>query len=595
MKFLKIFLLLVFLFTESILYAQPKKIRNVIMMIPDGTSTTLLSLSRWYQGYKQSNITNLPPLAIDPLICGLLRTHSSNAPIGDSAPTSSWYATGAASRAGYISMYPPKDAKNDLVDIDASKTYQPLLTVLEAAKLSGKKTGLVFTCQFPHATPADFSAHWYDRGNYDLIAKQMVHNDIDVLFGGGAKYLSADEADYLTSQKCDTITNSISRFRAVKENADIKAWALFDEGEMKYDFDRNKETEPSLAEMTGKAIRILSKNEKGFFLMVEGSKVDWAAHGNDPIGVISDFLAFDKAVDTAVTFAKNNKNIETIVVVCPDHSTGGITFGNQNSNGKYSKLTAEQLFEPLVNWKYTSSGTVEIMVENFKPDSVSIQAAINLSNPKITLTTEEVQEFLKAYKKHSDNKNTLRDKFTPIILNIIRTRGFVGFTTSGHTGEDVFLAIYDKEHNNPTGVVRSDDINRYLCSSLGLVDAKGNNTLKDSTEKYFSKHDEVFKNCNFSLYKKESIYNWNDKSKKFEVKHQTGKKDLLFVKNSRRVIDKDDVVLIVKKGKQTLEIPAYENTYYLNGTEHQLNSVVIYVDKNETFYLPKSLSTILKD
>ena len=171
MKAIKIVLSVV-LFSSSILFSQNKKITNVIIMIPDGTSTSILSLSRWYQGYKQSRITDLPPLAIDPLICGLLRTHSSNAPIGDSAPTSSWYAAGSASRAGYIAMYPPKDAENDLVNIDASKTYQPLLTVLEAAKLSGKKTGLVFTCQFPHATPADFAAHWYDRGNYDLIAKQ---------------------------------------------------------------------------------------------------------------------------------------------------------------------------------------------------------------------------------------------------------------------------------------------------------------------------------------------------------------------------------------------------------------------------------------
>ena len=569
-------------------------------MIPDGTSTSILSLSRWYQGYKQSRITDLPPLAIDPLICGLLRTHSSNAPIGDSAPTSSWYAAGSASRAGYIAMYPPKDAENDLVNIDASKTYQPLLTVLEAAKLSGKKTGLVFTCQFPHATPADFAAHWYDRGNYDLIAKQMVYNNIDVLFGGGTKYLSPEEADYLVSQKYDTVTNSLNRFRAIKESGDTKTWALFSESEMDYDFDRNETVEPSLAEMTGKAIRILSKNKKGFFLMVEGSKVDWAAHGNDPIGVISDFLAFDKAVDSAVTFAKNNKDEETIVIVCPDHSTGGITFGNQNSNGKYTKLTVGQLFEPLVNWKYTAPGTAERMVENFKPDSSSIQAAINKSNPAVKLTTAEVEEFLSAYKKHQNNKSALQDKLTLIISNIIRTRAFVGFTTTGHTGEDVFLAVYDRNNNNPKGVVRSDDINKYLCSSLGLIDAKGNPSLKDSTDKYFSKHYEVFKNCDMSLYKKDSIYKWNNRSYKFELPKKALKKDLLFPmfgnkKNDRSAIDKDEIVLIVKNNKKTIEIPAYKSIYYLNGEKNQLNSVTIYVDKNETFYLPVLFSTVFKN
>ncbi len=464
MRNLKIALLFAIIFSVSLSYSQTGKIKNVIMMIPDGTSTSILSLSRWYQGYEMSSIKNLPALAIDPYICGLLRTHSSNAPIGDSAPTSSWYATGEASRAGFIAMYPPKDNENDLVVIDSAKKYQPLMTVLEAAKLSGKKTGLVFTCQFPHATPADFSAHWYDRGNYNLIAKQIVHNDIDVVFGGGAKYLSTESASYLISQGCDIIINNLNRFRAINESAPTKAYALFDEAEMSYDFDRDTSSEPSLAEMTDKAIRILSKSKEGFFLMVEGSKVDWAAHGNDPIGVISEFLAFDKAVKTALDFAKNNKEAETIVVVCPDHSTGGITFGSQNSNGKYTKLSAKQLFEPLKNWKYTAWGTAELLMENFKPDSSAIQLAMNKSNPEVKLATQEIQDFVSAYKKYSDNRSKLQDKFTSIITNIIKARSYVGFTTTGHTGEDVFLAIFDKSNENPHGVVRSYDINKYLCT-----------------------------------------------------------------------------------------------------------------------------------
>ncbi len=84
-------------------------------------------------------------------------------------------------------MYPPK-TKDDIVAIDATKSFQPLVTISECARLSGKKTGLVFTCQFPYATPTDFAAHWYDREDYSLLARQMAHNGIDVVCGGGVKY-----------------------------------------------------------------------------------------------------------------------------------------------------------------------------------------------------------------------------------------------------------------------------------------------------------------------------------------------------------------------------------------------------------------------
>src|SRR5574344_1030611 len=132
--------------------AQQSKIKNVIVMIPDGTSTSLLSASRWYQWYLDSTCTHLN---IDPLLCGLVKTHSSDAPIGDSAPTTSCYMTGQPTQTGFVSTYPVA-TQHDLVPVDAARAYQPQATLLEAAKqLQHKSTGLVFTCEFPHATPAD--------------------------------------------------------------------------------------------------------------------------------------------------------------------------------------------------------------------------------------------------------------------------------------------------------------------------------------------------------------------------------------------------------------------------------------------------------
>jgi alkaline phosphatase len=525
-----------------------KKIKNVIIMIPDGTSASILSLSRWYQWYLNNNITNL---TIDSLLCGFVKTYSSDAPIGDSAPTSSCYSTGQESQTGFIATYPLKTA-NDLVKIDAAKAYQPLMTVLEAAKLSGKSTGLVFTCEFPHATPADFSAHSYSRRDYNALSKQMVYNNIDVVFGGGDTILKKAERNYLGKNGWDTAFSDINSFRRLNG---LKAWALFSPNDMPYDIDRDTSKEPSLAEMTSKSIALLSKNiEQGFFLMVEGSKVDWAAHGNDPIGIITEFLAFDKALKVALDFAKLNG--ETVIIICPDHGNSGISFGNKNSNYGYDKLTAKQIFEPLTKYQLTSEGLsnkiISAIADNQKTLKVDLR---NIYFPLIKIfwgiDSLGVNEF-EAIDKSLASKNYYG--LSDALAKLITARNYIGFTTTGHTGEDVFLGIYSPQYySHPTGLQQGRDINAYLCKALGIE------SLSDSTEKYFAPHKKVFINCSDTIIKKNGEY-----------------------------------ILQISKGKNTIEIPANKNIVYVNKKALVLNTVVVYVDKNKTFYLPESLGKLIE-
>ena len=113
-----------------------KPVKNVILLIPDGTSLATISIARWLQWYQDPS---KPKLNIDPYLCGTVRTHSSNAPIGDSAPTTSCYMTGQPSRTGYVSTYPENDGDNDIYPTDPARAFQPLTTVLEAGKmLQGK-------------------------------------------------------------------------------------------------------------------------------------------------------------------------------------------------------------------------------------------------------------------------------------------------------------------------------------------------------------------------------------------------------------------------------------------------------------------------
>lgn len=517
-------------------------------MIPDGTSSSVLSLSRWYQWYLNNNITNLN---VDSLLCGFIKTYSSDAPIGDSAPTSSCYATGQESQTGFIATYPVKTA-NDLVKIDATKAYQPMMTVLEAAKLSGKSTGLVFTCEFPHATPADFSAHCYSRRDYNTLSKQMVYNNIDVVFGGGDTILKKMERNYLGKNGWDTAFCNIGSFRKLNGT---KAWALFAPKDIPFDIDRDTSKVPSLAEMTSKAISILSKNkEQGFFMMVEGSKVDWAAHSNDPIGIITEFLAFDKAVKVALDFAKSNG--ETVIIICPDHGNSGVSIGNKFSSTGYDKLSAMQLFDPLTKFKLTAEGLSHMIMKTFADNQGTIKTdpqSVYLPLIKKFWSIDSIgSSETEAIDKNIAAKNS--SGLTDALAKIESARTYIGFTTTGHTGEDVFLGMYSPDgYAHPTGLLLGKDINSYLCKTLNIAN------LNDSTDKYFEPYKKVFNNCNDTIINKNGEYN-----------------------------------LVITKGKNTIEIPANKNIAYFNKKAVILNSIVVYADKIKTFYLPQSLGKLIQ-
>lgn len=522
-------------------YRRPvKPVKNIIVMIPDGTSIGVVSAARWYQIYNKLGGDNL---SIDPYICGTVKTFSSNAPIGDSAPTTSAYMTGMPQQTGNVAIYPVADPKNDLVYVDPSKAYQPLTTILEAAKIEKKKSvGLVVTVEFPHATPADCSAHYHKRGEYKYIASQMAYNNLDVMFGGGNSILTDDIKQHFTKTNTTLIQNDINAFRNFNEQS--KVWALFQDRELPYDIDRDTTQIPSLKEMTEKAINHLSKNKEGFFLMVEGSKVDWVAHGNDAVGCITEYLAFDKAVAAAIDFAK--KDGETAVIILPDHGNSGFTIGRRDLKS-YDKATIDQLFANVSRYKRTGEGLEKILI-NEKPENIK---SIFKKYTDIDLTDDELAELQssKNYKEADYMKKAVSKNMGHTIVDIMNSRTYFGFTTGGHTGEEVFLAAYHPQGDIPVGMNTNIEINNYLSDLIGLE-----KPLSDITRRIFAKHTSVFdaKNCTI------------DKSTDFPV-------------------------LIVKDGKNTLRVPAFKSIAYLNGKEFELGSVTVYIDKNETFYLPANL------
>jgi alkaline phosphatase len=323
-----------------------KKINNIIVMVPDGCDQNIQTLARWYSEEE---------LQLDSMYTGMVSTNMANSVITGSAAAATAFATGEKTTARFLGVGPRTEDLLSIYDAeDMAEPYVPLATVLEGAKLEGKATGLIATSSITHATPAAFAVHVHDRGMDSEIMEHIVYQDIDVVFAGGEQYLDSDRNDGedLKQVLLDEGYQFVTTTNEMEAVTTGQAWGMFASKHMQPEMSRETTEEPSIVEMTEKAIELLSEDKDGFFLMVEGSQVDWAGHDNDPEYMVTDFLAFDKAVEAAVNFAEEDGH--TLVIVFPDHNTGGMTIGNYDTS--YTDLTVEELVDPLKG----EEGAVEI-------------------------------------------------------------------------------------------------------------------------------------------------------------------------------------------------------------------------------------------
>src|SRR5690554_595226 len=539
-----VILLLSFILLSVSNFSQnPQPVKNIVVMIPDGTSISVYSAARWFKYYNGMGEN----LNIDPYFTGTVTTFSSNAPIGDSAPTGSTYATGVIQQAGNVAIHPDV-SDNDIFPVDGARTWQPAATILEALKIEKKKAvGLVVTSEFTHATPADFSAHHIKRSKNNAIAPQIAYQNLDVMFGGGNRHITPDIREHLVSNKTTLIQNNKDELLNYKGNG--KVWALFQESALPYNIDRNPEKIPSLAEMTEKALQVLSANENGFFLMVEGSQVDWAAHANDAATIIDEYLAFDEAVGKVMAFAKEDGN--TAVIIMSDHGTGGMSIGTRECSGS-STRTLEELFGAVSKIRISASGLESILMET-KPEEFK---AVFKQYTDMEITDEEVLllHSCKNYKESDYTQVGTSNNLAHNIVMIMNSRSCFGFTTGSHTGEEVLMAAYHPLGDVPRGNMRNTEINRYLQQVSGLE-----SSLEELSDRIFVKHTDVFNGMRYSINR-----------------------------------DNPDIpVLMVTKGRSLLEIPAFSSVAKKNSKPFDIGSVVVYIDKNDTFYLPASLAGAL--
>lgn len=284
--------------TGDLTTSRVPEVKNVILLIGDG-----MGLPHLYAAMTVAESTlNIQRTTAT----GLQRNPSSNNYITDSAASGTALATG-------------NKTKNGAIGVNAEGIR--VKSILEIADESGKSTGLVSTSALTHATPASFIAHQPSRGSYEDIARDFLRTDIDVFIGGGYDHFarrkdnqnltdSLKAKGYEVTSTLDEVKKSQARKLAGFTAPVHNPYRLKGRGDM-------------LPVATSKAIELLSRNKKGFFLMVEGSQIDWAAHANAADTVIDETIDFDKAVGVALDFAERDG--KTLVIITADHETGGVT------------------------------------------------------------------------------------------------------------------------------------------------------------------------------------------------------------------------------------------------------------------------------
>jgi len=286
-------------------YAQEKS-PNIILLIGDGMGLTQIS-SGMYANNNQTVLEEFPYI-------GLSKTYAADQLVTDSA------ASGTAMAAGVKTF-------NGVLGIDEKNVAKK--SILEYCSELGYKTALLATSSIVHATPASFYAKIHSRREYEAIALQLSEHNVDLFVGGGKKFFAdrKDKRNLITEMDNYTFVKSIQEF---KKSDSKKIGYLTYDGEPPSLIEGRK---PALNELTEISLEKMNATEKPFFMMVEGSQIDWGGHANEMDYVLTEFVEFDKTIKAVLEFAKANGN--TLVIVTADHETGGLTLDGGNiSKGK---------------------------------------------------------------------------------------------------------------------------------------------------------------------------------------------------------------------------------------------------------------------
>ena len=329
---------------------------NVIFLIGDGMGFEQVKAAGMYLNGAEGT------LSFEFLPCQAeMTTHSANSSITDSAAAATAIATGVK-------------VDNDVVSVAIPGDGHELETLLEYFKTQGKRTGLVTTTNITHATPACFGAHETSRSNYSAIAIDYLNQTRpNVLLGGGGDGMSlasAQTAGY-------TVVTNATGILALDTDAVTMVSGQFGTGYMPYEYD-GLGSLPHLLEMTETALDILDNDPDGFFLMVEGGRIDHACHSNDMVRSIFETIEFAESVQAVVDWGAGRT--DTLILVTADHETGGLTVVSNNGIGNLPSVSWSTTGHTGANVPVYASGVNAEMVDGVMDNTDLFDVAVSGSD-----------------------------------------------------------------------------------------------------------------------------------------------------------------------------------------------------------------------
>ncbi|NWF92199.1 MAG: alkaline phosphatase [Syntrophaceae bacterium] len=414
------FIILIILLSFSML-AFAGQAKNVILMIGDGMGPAHLHIT-WLYATRHLGKNLVMTEIMDKGQTAYMINDTADSTVTESAAAAVQMATGVKVLAKSIGIGPDG---------------RVLKTILEMAKEKGKATGLITTSGITDATPAGFVAHVAHRSEEERIAEQLVRSDVNVLFRGRKAFFIPEsekgkrkDGRNLLNEARKNGYEVVETGEEMKRARGEKILGLFNMGNMLFEIDRKGSKEPSLAEMTAKALEVLGRKEQGFFMMVEGGRIDHAAHYYDIGAVISDVLAFDEAVRVAYDFQKANP--DTLLIITADHETGGLVVLPYTPTSKeYEGINLEAISK--IKGSYlgrdkelggdpSSERIKEVMKKYYDIDLTEEQVRVIRENPLRQLDPRHFSKYGNA-----------------AIASVLRLHHRVGWATDSHTGSPLFL------------------------------------------------------------------------------------------------------------------------------------------------------------
>lgn len=432
----KIFNLLLLVCISGAVFAQGKA-KYVFYFIGDGMGVNQVNTTEMYRADAQEGRIGIIPLGFTQYpVASMSTTYCTDSPVTDSAAAGTALATGHKTYSGAIG-------------VDVNK--QPVVTVAEMAKRSGKKVGVATSVSIDHATPAAFYAHQPSRSMYYEIALDIPKANLDFHAGGGFlrpdKTYSKEDAPSIfpiLESAGYTIARGYNDFKA-KANGAQKMILIQEEGadpsSIPYAIDR-KPGDLTLAQITESALSFLTKdNKKGFFLMIEGGKIDWSCHDNDAATTVQEVIDMDEAIKVAFDFYKKYPK-ETLIVITADHETGGITLGKKSYHAnlkvlQHQKQSLAGLSKKITelrkqkNHKVTWEEIKELLGETM---GFWKETPVDWENEKILRDAFEASFNTKANQEMEKRMYSTSEPLASAANKVMSNIAYVGWSSGDHSG-----------------------------------------------------------------------------------------------------------------------------------------------------------------